>query len=123
MKKTTVTYVIFVAMAFLSLLLTISSTLLWLVFPRGFYPARRLWVDLHKWGGLALTILVVTHVARHWRWVMRMSGRYLRLSTAGLKRVGTVSASVKSRRETKMPDSAVHEPPRTRIADRSAAPP
>ena len=122
MKNATLTYVVFVAMALLSILLMISSALLWLVFPRGFYPARRLWIDLHKWGGLALTVLVVTHVARHGRWVVRMSRRYLRLWPASPKRAGTVSASAECRWETVVPDSAAQEPSRTRTAEGPVAP-
>ena len=71
-------YLLFVVLAVLSLSLGLSSVLLWVVLPRGFHPARRLWVDIHKWGGLALSLSVMLHVALHWSWLTRMTRRYLR---------------------------------------------
>jgi hypothetical protein len=72
-------YLLFVILAVLSVSMVLSSFLLWLVFPRGFHPGRQLWVDIHKWGGLALSIAVVVHVALHWSWLTRMTRRYLHL--------------------------------------------
>ncbi len=66
-----------VVLGLLSLLLAVSSFLLWVVFPRGYYGVRVLWVDIHKWGGLALGIGVLGHVALHWKWLLRMTRRYL----------------------------------------------
>jgi hypothetical protein len=34
-------------------------------------------VGLHKWGGLALTIAVIVHLALHHRWLLRMTRRLL----------------------------------------------
>ena len=79
MKKVTWHYILDVILGLLSLLLTVSTVFLWLVFPRGFYGARRFWVDVHKWGGLALGIGVLIHVLLHWKWLLRMTRRYLGL--------------------------------------------
>lgn len=70
MAKSTQTFLLVLAQVLLALLL-------WVVFPRGYYPARRLWVDIHKWSGLALGILVLLHLALHWNWLVRMAHRYL----------------------------------------------
>ena len=70
-------YGIDVLMVVLSGLLLVSSTLLWFVFPRGFYPAREMWLVVHKYAGLALTVLVVVHLALHWRWLVTMTRRML----------------------------------------------
>ena len=78
MRPTTRNYWLDILMGLLGLLLVISSFLLWVVFPRGYYPARQLWVDIHKWSGLALTIAALIHVALHWKWLWRMTRRYLR---------------------------------------------
>jgi hypothetical protein len=43
----------------------------------GVHGVRVLWVDIHKWGGLALGIGVLGHVALHWKWLLRMTRRYL----------------------------------------------
>jgi len=77
MKKSTLLYLLVVALGLLSLLLTVSSVMLWLVFPRGFYAARKIWVDLHKWGGLALGVVALMHVLMHWKWLLRKTRRYL----------------------------------------------
>jgi hypothetical protein len=77
MKRSTLHYLLDVILALLSLLLGVSSLLLWVVFPRGYFPARQLWVDIHKWGGLTLGIAALLHVALHWGWLVRMTRRYL----------------------------------------------
>jgi hypothetical protein len=77
MQKGTRNYWMFVVQALLSLLLGVSSFLLWVVFPRGYFPGRALWVNIHKWVGLALGITVLIHVALHQAWLVRMTRRYL----------------------------------------------
>jgi hypothetical protein len=71
MKKTTVYFSIDVAQGIVALLLFVSSLLLWVVFPKGFYPSYLLWIDIHKWSGVALTVLVILHVVLHWRWIVQ----------------------------------------------------
>jgi hypothetical protein len=78
MHKATRNYWLDVTMGLLALVLAVSSFLLWLVFPRGFYPARTLWVFVHKWSGLALGIAVIVHVGLHWRWLREQTRRRLR---------------------------------------------
>lgn len=65
------------AQALAAILLAVSAVLLWLVFPRGFFAARALWIDIHKWVGLALGALVFLHVALHWSWLVQMTRRHL----------------------------------------------
>ena len=62
MKKTTRNYLLDTVMGILGILLAISSFLLWVVFPRGYHATRALWIDIHKWGGLALSVLAVIHL-------------------------------------------------------------
>lgn len=78
MKKTTVHYSIDVAQGIVAFLLLVSSLLLWVVFPKGFYPSYLLWIDIHKWSGVALTVLVILHVALHWRWIIQKSRSFIR---------------------------------------------
>ena len=73
MKKTTRNYLLDIAMGLLGILLAISSFLLWVVFPRGYHATRALWVDIHKWGGLALSILAGVHLVLHWKWLVQMT--------------------------------------------------
>lgn len=69
---------IVVLMSVLGIVLAVSSFLLWVVFPHGFYPSRVVWVDIHKWVGLVLTIVVLAHALLHRRWLLSMARRYLR---------------------------------------------
>jgi len=66
-----------VTLAILALLMAVSALLLWVVFPRGFLPGRLLWVGIHKWAGLALSIGVLLHVVLHWNWFVQMTRRYV----------------------------------------------
>ncbi|GEM_PF-2705931 len=45
--------------------LAVSSLLLWVVFPRGFYAHRLLWREIHLWSGLAFGVLSALHLALH----------------------------------------------------------
>ena len=75
MRKAMWHYVLDLALALLSLLLALSSLLLWVVFPRGYSAGRAAWVLIHKWGGLAVAVLALAHVLLHWRWLVRMTRR------------------------------------------------
>jgi len=77
MRKATRSYWLDVVMGLLALVVAVSSFLLWVVFPRGYFAARTVWVAIHKWVGLALGGAVLVHVAFHWRWLKRMTRRYL----------------------------------------------
>jgi hypothetical protein len=89
MSKSLRSYVLFIILAVLSLSMGLSSLLLWVVFPRGYHPARQLWVDIHKWGGLALSLVALLHVSLHWSWLKRMTRRYLRLRKVHHREVET----------------------------------
>ena len=85
MRKAARYYLLDLVQGILALLLAVSSLLLWVVFPRGYSPARRLWVDIHKWGGLALGIAALLHVVLHGRWLIRMTRRYLSHLRSGVR--------------------------------------
>jgi len=68
-------------MGLLAVLLAVSSFLLWVVFPRGYYGARTVWVLIHKWGGFAVGVAALAHLILHWRWLVRMTRReFVRLA-------------------------------------------
>ena len=75
MRKTTRNYWLDIAMGILGLLLALSSFMLWVVFPRGYYAARTLWVIVHKWGGLVLSVAAVVHLILPWKWLVRQTRR------------------------------------------------
>ena len=71
-------YWIDVLMGVLALTLAVSALLLWVVLPQGYFASRLLWLTIHKWTGLALTVTVVLHVLLHGRWLLRTTRRVLR---------------------------------------------
>jgi len=70
-------YWIDVVMGLLALIVGVSAALLWVVFPQGYFAARLLWVEIHKWTGLALSLVALVHVLLHWSWLARMTRRVL----------------------------------------------
>lgn len=66
-----------VAMVLLVVLLGISTLELWIFIPRGFHTTRELWIDIHRWGGLALYVVVIIHTVIHWRWLLRMTRSHI----------------------------------------------
>lgn len=75
--KTQRNYWLAVAQSLVAAALGVSSLLLWVVFPRGYFPAQQMWVSIHTWSGLALGVLVLAHFALHYRWMVRMTRRQL----------------------------------------------
>jgi membrane protein implicated in regulation of membrane protease activity len=64
-------------MGLLALAVGLSAFLLWVVLPQGYFPSRLLWLEIHKWSGLALSVVVALHVALHRKWLVRMTRRML----------------------------------------------
>jgi cytochrome b subunit of formate dehydrogenase len=73
----TARYLLFLALASLSILVAVSALLLWVVFPRGFFASRAVWVDIHKWSGLTLSLAVILHVILHRNWMKAMTRGFL----------------------------------------------
>ena len=64
-------------MGLLALVEILTSFLLWVVLPQGYYRSRFTWLAIHKYVGLTLTLFAILHVALHWRWLATMAGRVL----------------------------------------------
>ena len=64
-------------LAVTAMLLAVSAFLLWIIFPRGYFPSRVIWVEIHKWAGLAITAGVLLNIAVHWKWLLQMTRRYM----------------------------------------------
>ncbi len=77
MGQSTRNYLLDVVMGLLALVVGVSAFLLWVVLPQGFFAARLLWLDIHKWSGLFLSVAVFLHVVLHWKWLVRMTRRTL----------------------------------------------
>ena len=70
-------YWLAVTLAIVAVVLAVSAFLLWVVFPRGYFPSRVIWVEIHKWAGLAITVGVLVHIAIHWKWLLQMTRWYI----------------------------------------------
>ena len=70
-------YWLAVTLAIVAVVLAVSAFLLWVVFPRGYFPNRVIWVQIHKWAGLAITVGVLFHIALHWKWLLQMTRHYM----------------------------------------------
>ena len=94
----------------LSGLVAILSGVYFLYFPSGGFEGgrnplygtiilfdRRTWDDIHAWGGVAMIIAIVVHLAIHWEWVVRMTRRVLKAlvdKSCGLSRGAWVNVWV-----------------------------
>jgi hypothetical protein len=78
MGKSMRNYWVDVVMGLLALTLGVSVLLLWVVLPQGYFASRLLWLSIHKWTGLALSVTVLLHVLLHGRWLVRMTRRVVR---------------------------------------------
>jgi hypothetical protein len=75
MRRATWNYVVDMILLLLTAVEALSVVMLWLVLPQGFFPSRLLWLDIHKWVGLALTVAVIVHLILHWRWLWTTTRR------------------------------------------------
>jgi hypothetical protein len=71
-------YWVDLVMGALATLLVVSSFTLWVVLPQGYFRSRLVWLEIHKWTGLAVTVAVTIHLLLHWRWLWSMTKRRLR---------------------------------------------
>ena len=79
MRRAIRNYCLDVTMGLLALVLGLSALMLWVVLPQGYFATRLLWLGIHKWTGLALTVAVLLHVVLHGDWLLRMTKRLLGL--------------------------------------------
>ena len=75
-------YWVDLVMLVLSVILVTSSFLLWIVLPQGYFRSRLIWLEVHKWTGLAVTATVVIHLVLHRRWLWNATLRRLRREPA-----------------------------------------
>lgn len=73
--KATQRYWLDITMGLLATMVVLSAFLLWVVLPQGYFPSRLLWVQIHKWTGLALGVTAFLHVTLHRKWLMQMTRR------------------------------------------------
>jgi hypothetical protein len=85
-------WVLAIIMGVLGLVEAVTGFVLWMGFPEGGGGGGRLsggisnleywgltkhtWVGIHDWVALALVVMVVIHIAVHWKWIVRV-GRSL----------------------------------------------
>ena len=87
MKKANIYFGLAVTIGIIAIVEAVSGFVLWLGFPQGggggrgwggggqlaFWDiSKHTWIDIHDWVAVALIILVIVHVALHWKWILRM---------------------------------------------------
>ena len=93
MKKSTLNFVMFIALLFTGLVETISGFVLWFIIPGGqgsegnhaitavarstFIWSRHTWMDIHDWLAIAIVALVIVHLILHWKWIYYMTKKQL----------------------------------------------
>jgi hypothetical protein len=75
--EVTTRYWLSVSLAIVAVLLAVSAFLLWVIFPRGYFPSRVIWLEIHKWAELSITVGVLFHIALHWKWLLQMTRHYI----------------------------------------------
>ncbi len=86
MRKWLRNYILFIIMFLLALFQGVSGFLLWLVIPGGhsgfgigrgaqldystFLWSRYTWIELHDWVAVALVVMLIIHLIRHWKWIV-----------------------------------------------------
>lgn len=86
--RRTVVHWITVFLLGVSGLLTILTSIYFLVLPSGGYQGGRnpdygkiflfdrdIWVDIHTWAGIVMVAVAIFHIALHWPWVAEMTKR------------------------------------------------
>jgi hypothetical protein len=65
----------------------VSGFILWFALPHAggrwasltFWSiTRTTWVDIHDWVAVALTVIVIIHLAMHWKWVVTVTKQVMR---------------------------------------------
>ena len=88
MTKARKYWILAIVMAVLSVIEGVTGFVLWLGFPEGGGGAGKLyggirnmtywgvtkhtWIDIHDWVAVALVVIVVIHIAVHWKWIVRV---------------------------------------------------
>ncbi len=84
MKKTKLQFGLVLTLFGLGIVEAFSGFVLWLALPSGGGWGRRgieqvfwtlpryTWIDIHDWVAVALIVIVVVHLAMHWKWIVRM---------------------------------------------------
>ena len=93
MKKSMKNYMVFVVLALLGLVEAVSGFVLWLALPRGggwrrlaggventFWSlSRHTWLDIHDWAAVAIVVVIIIHMALHWKWIFYVTKKLFRL--------------------------------------------
>jgi hypothetical protein len=82
MKKSLYLFGLASSLLLLGLAEAVSGFILWFALPSGggrkglesayLGITRHTWIDIHDWVAIALMVIVIFHLALHWKWVLRM---------------------------------------------------
>jgi len=98
LKKWLQNYILVVMLAVASVAEAVSGFVLWFALPhvgggggrfgggslQQFWSlTRTAWTDMHDWAAIALVVIVLAHIAMHWKWIWRMTKQVVRQARAG----------------------------------------
>ena len=105
MSKARTYWSLVIGMAVLGLAQAVTGFVLWLGFPTGgggggrglggggggglgnltFWElSKHTWIDIHDWVAVALVVLVIVHLALHWKWIARMAKSMFKVTQRSL---------------------------------------
>ena len=109
MKKAMFLFYMAVIMFLLGLVEAVSGFVLWLAFPHGGGAGRRggeelaywsmsknTWLDIHDWVAVALVVVLIIHIALHWKWLVRITRQLFRQATDGWRHIGEKQTELSS---------------------------
>lgn len=95
MKRRTLNYIVDMGMALSFATVFVSGIfkyreLLQVLAQRGVFLPTTILTEVHRWSGLAMSLLVLGHVALHWKWMVQTTAQFLRRAVpSSLRRGGT----------------------------------
>jgi len=113
MKKSMYLFGLVAVLLLAGLAETVSGFILWFALPSGsgrgslnlayWGVTRHTWLGIHDWVAVGLMVVVVIHLAMHWKWVARMTrqiGEQITSSFRSIKSESRVAVEINTVTET-----------------------
>jgi preprotein translocase subunit SecY len=108
MKKATYLFSLVGALLLAGLADAVSGFILWFALPSGsgrgslnlsyWGVTRHTWLSIHDWVSIALVVIVLIHLAVHWKWVVRMTRQIAAQMSSSFKSIKNEPVAVEVNR-------------------------